>query len=107
MFSVCLSTGKEAMMFCRVAKRKAIGEQLGDKRHRTSDKDFGFFFFFKLWVKEDTPGRCEQRNGRMVLICMQYEKLHYEGEKAEAETQEAIILRWTRPGSSERAGIRF
>ena len=79
-------------MFCRVAKRKAIGEQLGDKRYRTSDKDFGFCFFFKLWVKEDTPGRCEQRNGRMVLICMQYEKLHYEGEKAEAETQETIIL---------------
>ena len=32
MFSVCLSTGKEAMMFCRVAKRKAIGEQLGDTK---------------------------------------------------------------------------
>lgn len=48
MFSVCLSTGKEAMMFCRVAKRKAIGEQLGDKRHRTSDKDFGFFFFLNF-----------------------------------------------------------
>ena len=43
----------------------------------------------------------------MELICLQYEKLHYEGEKAEAETQQAIILWWTRRGGSERAGIRI
>lgn len=43
----------------------------------------------------------------MVLISLQYGKLHYEGEKVKAETPETIILRWTRPGGSEMAGIRI